>query len=294
MSLRKLVVVLALVSFFGVSQPTSKADRAFIVTPPSQAALSAKVIVKAEVKSIEKDFAEVSAYPGATKETPKAVYRVAKLKVSETLVGAKGLTDIRIGFAPTGGDGGGLGGRRPFPGAQAPELKEGMEGYFLLVPHFEGDFYVYAGQFSTGPLLTKDPQTEKEMVIIKKIAAVLKDPVAGLKSKEKDERFYAVGILAKRYREVTSENRKEVEIGKEEAQDVLDVLIELPYLPTPSGTPTKPELFGVILADNTTKLGFKYPEIKPGQDVAKIYGGAMDEFIKANREKIVIKKWVAK
>ncbi len=293
------------ISILGVScltlivlcQSFAEADVAYIVSTPAQSAISAKIIVKGEVKSIEKDLVEVSPFPNAPKETPKIGYRIAILKLKESLVGAKGLTEIRVGYriglAVVGEDRPRK--RPPVIGTNAPELEVGDEGYFMLVPHFEGDFYVYSGRFSSGPLLTKNPNTEKELPTLKKIATVLKDPVSYLKSKETEERFYALAILTNRYREGNPSDRsKAVEIPKEETQLLLDVLSEIPFDPKLNGVPPKTELFTVLLNENLNQLGFKYPMAKPGEDIAKLYEQSLNEFIKANREKIVLKKWVQK
>lgn len=278
-------------------QSFAKPDVAYIVSTPAQSAISAKIIVKGEVKSIEKDLVEVSPFPNAPEKTPKIGYRIAILKLKESLVGAKGLTEIRVGYRPGSAI---VGEDRPRKrpaviGTNAPELEVGDEGYFMLVPHFEGDFYVYSGQFSSGPLLTKNPNTEKELPTIKKIAKVLKDPVAHLKSEEKEERFYALAILTKRYREkIPSDRSQTVEISKEETQLILDVLSEVPFDPKLNGVPSKSELFTGLLNENLSSLGFEYPIVKPGEDIAKLYEQSFNDFIKANREKIVLKKWVLK
>ncbi len=281
---------------------------------PVQSSLQADVIVVGKVTAIEKDTVEVSAYKGAPKEDPKQQYKIAKVKISDALLGAKGLTEVKIGFSAGGGGGGGFPAPVPFqlkPGIRplpAPvggsvALSEGQEGVFPLVRHFEGDFYILAGGFNAGILEKKAPSYDKDLAQIKKNLEVLKDPMAALKSKEKEERFTAISVLSTKYRQWSKGTPSTEEaIPAEEAKLILDVMLELPWVPkageaNPDYMKTLSSAFGMWLGAEQVRLKFVYPQPKPGDSAEvqnKMYEEAITKFIKENREKLTLKKFVEK
>ncbi len=255
---------------------------------PSREAFNSNLIVFGKVASVEKELVETSLFPPKGKVIQKTPLRIATVKISETLYGRKGLTEIKIGFPAAGGG-------RPRYSADlfVSEIKEGVEGCFLLVPHHEGDFYIYAGQFTPGPIATKSPApvAERELSHVRTIAKVMKDPETALKSKDLSERVYALNFLTKT---TPTPDGKEVERSKEETGVLLDILTELPYRSNEKIIIGKNDIFYRVLGENIAKLKFQLPLVKPGETSDQSANNAMNDFLKKNRDQIVLKKRVAK
>src|SRR5260370_1413053 len=79
-----------------------------------------------------------------------------------------------------------------------PTLIEDEEALLYLTKHFDGDFYVMQGIQD----VVKKPNAnyEKDVAEAKKVAKLLADPMASLKSKDADERFQTAAMLIERYR----------------------------------------------------------------------------------------------
>lgn len=297
-----------------LSTNKAKAVPAFIGPPPVvspvQAVTAASTIVVGKVVAIEKDPVEVAGYQGAPKEQAKVPYKIAKIKISESLLGAKGLTEIKVGFSAFAEAGGGrpaidLPIRRPRPGLVPPvvALTEGQEGTFMLTRHFEGDFYVLAGGPNSPPLDKKAADYDKKLAEIKKVVGVMKDPIASLKSKEKDDRGVALEILTAKYRNWNKPTPPvEENVPAEEATLIIDAILELPWTPKPgAANPYDPKTlsnyFGVWLSNEQARLKFSYPPIKPGETqetINKNYEEAVVKFIKENRDKLTLKRYTEK
>ncbi len=280
------------------------------VVPPVQIISQASTVITGKVTAIEKDPVEVSAYLNAPKDQPKVQFKIAKVKIAESLMGAKGLTEVKIGFPIEGAVGGGpIRGDEPIRRPRPPirlvpiALTEGQEGVFTLNRHFEGDFYVIAGGFHIPPLDKKNPDYDKKLAEIKKIVTVMKDPVAALKSKEKEDRLVGIEVITAKYRNWTKGTPPaEENIPAEEAKLILDVMLELPWTPKPgAANPYDPNtlsnFFGIWLGQEQARLKFQYPQIKPGENqetANKNYEEAAVKFIKENREKFTLKRYVEK
>lgn len=290
---------------------SASSSHAFRIAPvpkgqPVQAALQADVIVTGKVVGIEKETVEVAAFRGARKDDPKDTYKIAKVKISDALSGAKGLTEIKVGFSTTGGGGGGPFTRTttlPFVPRAAITLTEGQEGVFALVRHFEGDFYVLAGGYNAGILEKKAATYDKDLAQIKKNLTIIKDPITALKSKEKEDRFTALIVLGTRYRQWGKGTPSTEEaIPAEEANLILDVMLEMPWAPkageaNPDFSRTLSNVFNTWLFNEQNRLKFQYPKAKPGdtqETISKMYEEAITKFIKDNREKLVLKRYVEK
>ncbi|MCX7665223.1 MAG: hypothetical protein N2112_06740 [Gemmataceae bacterium] len=320
MRLIRLVKLLAVVVATTVVLTQNMASaRALIALPapvsPAQAVTSATTIVIGKVTSISKDMVEVTAFEGAPKDQPKQPYKVATIKISEALMGAKGLTEIKVGFPANAAapGAGGVGpdvdlpikGRpiRPGIGFGAVALTEGQEGVFMLSRHWDGEFYILAGGFNAAPIDKKNPNYDKQLAEVKKIIAVLKDPISALKSKEKDERFTAVSVLTNKYRNWNKPTPfVEENLPAEESKLILDVILEMPWAPKPDETnpdynKTLSNAFGIWLGNEQGRLKFQYPQIKPGtppEEINKLYEESVVKFIKENRDKFVLKRFVEK
>ena len=269
--------------------------------PVALRAVHADVILIGKIVEIEKDTVEGPAYAGAPKDQ-KAMYKIAVLKIEDSLAGAKGLTQLRVGFladAPAAGTpgpaaGGGLRPIRPVrPGAGPIALKADMEGCFLLDPLPGADFYVVAG--NSPPLVKKDETYEKDLKVIKGVLKTLEDPVAALKAKDADARFRAAYTLIWRNQSPKGNSARLTQepLPAEENKLMLAVLAELPWQPKDPTAPVTPgdvpqcrsAIWHLI---NWSEHGFKQPEAQDAARAARAVLGAqatVEELVRAALKK---------
>src|SRR5262249_42224087 len=218
-----------------------------VLTPGTQPitmrAMYSEVVVVGKVTEIEKDAVEGPAYANAPKDQ-KLTYKVAIVKIDDPLIGAKGLTQLRVGFpadAPAAvpgvvpGGPGGVGGGvvrgpagRVRPGAAMVALTAGMEGCFFGAPLPGADFYVVSGQ---GPPLNKKDETyDKELKAVWAVVKAIDDPVAALKAKELEDRFRSAHAVLLRYQTAKGGSARvsREPAPEEENKLLLGVLAELP------------------------------------------------------------------
>jgi hypothetical protein len=174
---------------------------------PAQRAITADVVVVGKVTAIEKDLVDApSPYAGA-KDTQK--YKIAVVKIGTGLVGADKMTEIKVGvFQPPKPDpnvkppvGGGPVSpvvRPPRGPAAAVELKEGQELLLFVSKHPSADFYIFTGM--SPPVDLKDEQGKKDLEAVKKVTAVLTDPMKGLKSDKAEVRAETAAVVITKYR----------------------------------------------------------------------------------------------
>jgi hypothetical protein len=177
-------------------------------------------------------------------------------------------------------------------------LTADMEGVFLLAPHHEGDFYVLVN--NSVPLLKKSTAYAKELESIKKVAAAIDDPVAALKAKDKADRTAAAHTILTRYRGRPVNGRVvEEELPAEENKLLVQAVAEMTWLPENNDN-TKPSRSVAWRFLQAEKYGFKQPVFKqpapgtPPADFNKQWEDATAEFLKANADKIKIKRLVSK
>ncbi|WP_020469888.1 hypothetical protein [Zavarzinella formosa] len=251
---------------------------------PAKQAVQAEVIVLGKVVEVENDTVEISPYKGAAPEE-RVSFKIAIIKIETPLAGAVGLTQLRVGFRSDA----------PPPAA----LTAGMEGAFMLSPHYSGDFHVAAENGL--PLLKSDEAFAKEVETVKKIAGAIDDPVTALKSKDKAERSLVAFTLLTRYRDrnrATNGRMVEADIPAEESKLLIQAIAEMPWNPQETDF-TKPSRSSVWHLLQTDKLGFQPPVMKiptvgdPPDAVNKQFEEATTKFLKANADKIKIKKIVA-
>lgn len=308
--LRLTIAALTMTVLGQVGITEAKALRIAAPPKPAMQAVQADLVVIGKISEIEKETVDASAFKGAPKEQ-KITYKIAVLKVEDPLVGARGLTQIRVGFqadaapaAPAPGDQPQIAIARPIrPGFGPVALTAGMEGVFLLSPHHDGDFYLLVN--NSAPLLKKDGEYAKELETIKKIAGAIDEPLAALKSKDKADRALAAHTLLMRYRGRPINGKvTEEAIPAEENKLIVQIIAELPWTPEANdfNKPSRSALWHFLGAE---QLGFKPPVFKqpePGvpvtsQDLSNNFNKQWEEtttaFLKANAEKIKIKKLVA-
>jgi hypothetical protein len=290
--------------------PTASQSQPLIAAsqPASTRAIYAEVVVLGKVTEIEKETIEGPAYVGAPKDQ-KATYKIAVVKIEDPLIGARGLTQLRVGFladglaaAPMPGDGGPpvLGGGRPVPGrlrgaVAAVALIAGQEGCFFLDPLPGSDFYISS---SIGPPLNKKDETfEKDMKAVQAVVKAIDDPVAALKAKDLNDRFRAAQAILQKHQTARGNRTAREAVPEQENKLLLGVLAELPWLPkeAPAGpgevVPSRSALWHAV---NWSEHGFKQPKNAPGVDFNKVMDDATTAFLKENAEKIKLKRLVAK
>jgi len=181
------VLLLAALAFWGTAQ--SAHARMMAPPPTAQRLAVADCVVVGSVVGIEDKDVEAAAAPGQ----PKVNYRIALVKVSEGLLGAKDLKTVRVGFVPPPP----AGGVRP-PGYPPIELTNGQQGLFLLTKHPEQSFYVTAGYFDF--IAKEGGDFDKQVALVKRCVKLLEEPLTGLQAKSADDRFYTAALLLTRYR----------------------------------------------------------------------------------------------
>ncbi len=183
-----------------VAVPTTASALMIAFKPPAQRAITADVVVAGKVTAVGKDDVEaVAPYPGAKE---KLKYKVATIKISDGVIGAGKMTEIKVGFVPP---------PKPDPNAKPPvgirppirrlpavELTEGQEVLLFLSKHPSGDFYIIPNM--SPPIELKDEQGKKELESVKKIATALADPMKGLKSDKADVRTETAVAMVMKYR----------------------------------------------------------------------------------------------
>jgi hypothetical protein len=193
---------------------------------PTQQTIQAEVIIVGRIVEIEDTDSVATGYEGAPEKT---AYKIANIKINESLVGAKGITHIRVGFIPT---------NQPLP-QQIKGLEEewgyGTDSYgindqgcFFLRKHHEGNFYVPL--HDDRHLDSKQQNYDMELGKIKQTVHAFEKPLEALQAKSSAERQFAASALIHKYRTEPTSNQvvvKEVEIPKEESKSILDALSEI-------------------------------------------------------------------
>ncbi len=165
-----------------------------------QKTVNAHLVVTGTV-SVAKETVEAPLWQGSP---TKATFRVAIIKVTDTLLGEKAATvKVLLGAAdPTYIN-------DPFPGqppqpyvAQVPnqiQLIDGQEGTFFLTKHQTvADAYTHAP--GSPPLNPLDTKYKAELEEVKAVGAVHADPTKALKAEKAGDRMKAAFVLVTKYR----------------------------------------------------------------------------------------------
>ncbi|HEY1186060.1 MAG TPA: hypothetical protein VGE74_00325 [Gemmata sp.] len=241
----------------GAPAPLPDASRKFV---------QSEVVVTGKVTALEKDTVRATAPHTGAKDN--VAYRVAVVKIDAALVGASGVTHIKVGFVPPDpkappvrGSGGVI--RPPAP---VPELKDGQTVLLYLCKHPAADFYVMPWQFMPADLGTV--AGTQELDTAKTFAAALADPLKGLQSDARGVRAETAARLVAKYRAYPALGAKvePVPIGADESRLILRGIAEGDWSPTRSGA--APAAVQALYALGlTAKDGWKVPIVKPGEDV---------------------------
>lgn len=170
--------------------------------PPIWSRLArANTVVLGTVEAIEDKTVEAVADP-TSKE--KHTYKIAKVKVTEVLVGNKELKEVKVGFF------------------KDDELKPEKEGVFILTPHFQHPFFHFSD--SQYDLFTSDSINYNVWTkILRDAGKLLETPTESLKSQEARERLLTAAVIISRYREPTVGTKTEP-IDVEQSKLLLRVL----------------------------------------------------------------------
>jgi hypothetical protein len=127
------------------------------------------------------------------------------LKVEDGLLGGKGLTHVKVAF---------------FPG----QLESGQEACFLLTKVPGENYYLASGFLSM--LRKTDPSFDAQVAVIKRSAALLEDPVKGLKAKNANDRFLTAALLLGKYRPWDRGAEKQADIDATQSKLILEAIAE--------------------------------------------------------------------
>jgi hypothetical protein len=271
---------------------------------PAQLAMTAHATVVGKVTEIEKGPVEAKPHMGFPTD-PKVPYTIAVVKIDEPLIGAKGATQVRVGFSDVAR---GTMDRKVAPlGGAWPaiaRLAVGQEGCFFLARHPSADFYTLYGD----SVSKSDKDYELVMAEVRVVAKTIADPVAGLKSKAREDRFLAAATMLAKARRSTPDGSMDPDVEDmtaEESKLVMGVLGEMPWtLPLfparPTGRVWAPSLTRQLLwpHDEMNRSGFEYPQapatprgVSP-PDMTKERDEATAAYLKDHQDRVRLKKMV--
>jgi hypothetical protein len=141
------------------------------------------------------------------------------------------------------------------------KLEEGQEGVFFLAKHPTERGY-YTITMGHNPLLSKDPNYEKELAKVKASTKAFADPVKALQNENADERITAAIAIATKYRTYPMNNPtgvvEEQPVPAKEAELLVKALVDSDWTKTDAAQ----------LADAMGLIPGQYgiPEVYPGDD----------------------------
>jgi len=253
-----------------------------IYLPPYYKVAQAQAIVIGKVTAIEDKTVAATMFPGAKE---KSDYTVAVVKVEDALLGAKGLTHVKVGFVlpkpvpppPPGG---------PFILVKGPapiKLEVNQEVCLFLTKHHETEFFTIASVMDK-----KAPELEQ----VKKFAKLLADPSASLKSKDADQRTMTAALLVLHYRQRPLGNKvKEEEIDEDQSKLILKALTEGDWNKKVTSRDEVTPIVGFNALGLTDKDGWNFKAL-PGQP-ADAYQQAAQTWLKAHADSYRVKQFVA-
>jgi hypothetical protein len=196
---------------------------ALIVAPPPpmpQRVAEADAIVVGRIVSLEEKTVSAQPYARAPQET---VYRVAVLKIQQSIKGKHGAT-LRLAFPAPPDPSGGEIIIKPRGPQFGLAFKIGQEGLYYLNLHFKHNFYLAPTYYS---FVSKDKLAYSQEVELTRLAMKLgKNLAAGLEAKDRNERFYAATLLIQTYRTFRGGSGKTELLDRDESKRILTALAE--------------------------------------------------------------------
>jgi hypothetical protein len=191
-------------------------------SPPSipQRVALAETIVVGKVTFIEGQSIMMAESPGSKERE----HFVASVHVEESLMGAEGLTDLKVAFPAQPMN------RLEFDGGSNDyllQLETDQEVCLFLKPHHAGEFLVGASDYPS--LNKKNPTFESNWKLTQKCAKLIANPELGLEAKETDDRFLTAAMLILRHRTQSFMSKgqpKQVPIDAKQSRLILQALAE--------------------------------------------------------------------
>jgi len=190
-------------------------------------------VVLGKVKAIEEKRVVTATVPN---DIYHYEHKVAVIAVEEVIVGPKDLREVRVAFKAI---------YSSLPFLKNTELAVDQEACFGLKRHHEMDFYI-----SSWTENKTNPNYQRNIVQIRKAGHCLRDGLAGLKSKDPEDRLVTAAMLIGRYRTVTyvlpnsGKVLKQEPIGAEESKLILSALADADWKTNPNSVlPSPVQLF---------------------------------------------------
>lgn len=260
--------------------------------PPAQRVALADAVIVGKVTSIESKLVTAARFPG---DKEKGEFTIAIVKIDETLLGAKGLTTVRVGFivpkpvavpAPVPGPGP-IVIRKPIRRYPTANLVLDQEACLFLTKHPDEPFYTLPAYYDV--ISKKDnPAFAKEMETVKKAAKLLADPKEGFESKDAEERFLTAALVLTRYQRVapgTVGQPKTAPIGAEESKKILLAIADADWVNAGTGfARMNPQMMFNRLPN---KAGWVQPTD------FKVFPEAAKKWLKDNAETYRVQKYIS-
>jgi hypothetical protein len=178
--------------------------------------------------------------------------------------------------------------RRPFP--FQIQLQVGQDGLFSVNKHNKESFFVTVN-YQSFVSRENNPNFETTVKSAKQVAKVQGDPVAALKSADKDDRYTAAAVLISKYRtfvNTTGQPMKQVQIDAEESKLILKALAEGDWKQAnmfnqPIQSPF--QLFNQLGINQQD--GYNTAGLRTQQDIL----AAQQKWLDENKDKYRIQKW---
>jgi len=204
---------------------TTISAKALMIAPspiPDRVALAESVIT-GKVTKIENKKVSLPIAPGSKE---KQDFIVAVVHIDQAIKGAKGLTEVKVGyFAPP--EAPAEGGPRIRPGIRRPQinLNEDQEVLLFLKPHHSGEFHLLQAYFDV--VDKKSPEFDKDVEAAKKCAKLIEDPDKSLQSKEAEDRLITAAMLIAEYKSwFGPDEAKQEPISAERSKLILKALAD--------------------------------------------------------------------
>jgi hypothetical protein len=253
----------------GLTIPIGAASALVMIMPIGPATITnADAVFIGKVTEIEPADVDAKAFPGA-KETVK--YKVAVVTINETILGAKDVKSVRVGFQAAVAPKPGVpiigGGRR------GPTLTVGQEGLFVISMHADGKFYQAPNFGAFVP--TANKTFDNDVKLAKRVVTVMANTKQALESKDADERLMAAAIQITKYRTPKGSTKQEP-IDATESKLILTAISTGNWKPARQGDPNPQTLFFQLGIG--PKDGWQQPKIKGPDDLRN----AIQAWIRAN------------
>jgi hypothetical protein len=268
------------------NQPAPITGKAIMLPSPVAVRVAhADIVITGKVTKIEDKTVSAVAFPGAK---DKVEYQIAVVKVDDPIYNAKGIKEVRVGFIP------------PMPGVVRPggyrpvTLTEDEDALLFLTKHSDADFYTIPAYFDAVKK-ANNANYEKELEEAKKAGKLIADPMAGLKSKDADDRYLTAAMLIERYHtpkpSATPPKQEPIEAG--ESKLILEALRDADWTAPPPPQPGSPPGWKLTPQTSFNRLALtKDDKWTPPTDGNKFVDTAK-QWLKDNAGTYRVKKFVS-